>query len=140
MHSSTNFNDEQQQQQQQAATESTTLASASLSVVSHELNETNNSDRLKQRANSHSNGLTSTTVGLGSSTNNASPSNSNGHDERSSNGSSHCRFLCSSTQTVLIGSFYPFNNGTHNPSRTFTNSQKEILRLVGQHLQSVGLR
>lgn len=54
-------------------------------------------------------------------------SNANGHEGNSANG--HNRFVSSSTQTILT-----------NSSRIYTNSQKEVLRLIGQHLQSVGLK
>ncbi|CAF5079238.1 unnamed protein product, partial [Rotaria sp. Silwood1] len=45
----------------------------------------------------------------------------------------------SSTQTTLTGSSYPSNNENINSLRIFSNSQKEVLRLIGQHLQSAGL-
>jgi hypothetical protein len=47
-----------------------------------------------------------------------------------SNGTIHSNDLIStSTQT----------NSTQLNTQNFTNSQKEVLRLIGQHLQSVGL-
>jgi len=47
------------------------------------------------------------------------------------NGDTHDNHLIStSTQT----------NHTQLNTQIFTNSQKEVLRLIGQHLQSVGLR
>jgi len=61
-------------------------------------------------------------------------SNANGHEGNSANG--HNRFVSSSTQTILTNSS---QNNTTNSSRIYTNSQKEVLRLIGQHLQSVGL-
>ncbi|CAF4424877.1 unnamed protein product, partial [Adineta steineri] len=85
-------------------------------------------------------GFASTTTTSSSTSPNTS--SSNGYEASSSNGNtSHTRnrLTSSSTQTVLTGSSYPSNNGNINSSRIFTNSQKEILRLIGQHLQSIGL-
>lgn len=66
-----------------------------------------------------------------------SSSNANGHESNSANG--HDRFVSSSTQTILTNSSNPSHNNNTNSSRIYTNSQKEVLRLIGQHLQSVGL-
>lgn len=105
---------------------------------------TDNSERLKQqqRLTPHSNGVTSTAT---TSTTNPNLSSSNGHEGNSSNGNNpthpcHNRFTSSSTQTLLTSSSFPSNNGNHPSLRNFTNSQKEVLRLIGQHLQSVGLK
>ncbi|CAF1184669.1 unnamed protein product [Adineta steineri] len=128
-------------QQQASSTDNTT---APLPLTS-DLTDNNNSERLKQhqtqRLTQHVNGLTSTTT-TSSSTTSPNTSSSNGYEASSSNGNtSHTRnrLTSSSTQTILTGSSYPSNNGNINSSRIFTNSQKEILRLIGQHLQSIGL-
>ena len=107
-----------------------------MSTLSNEA-ASSDSEKLKQRSSPHCNGLLSNTT-----TSPSSLSNSNGHETASANGSNthpRHRFLSSSSQTLLTGSAYPFNNGTTNTARLFTNSEKEVLRLIGQHLQSVGL-
>ena len=75
--------------------------------------DTTDSERLKHRSNSQSNGLVT--------------SSKNGHEKS-----------CSSTQTTSTAA--AVNNGNSHSTRLFTHSQREILRLVGQHLQSVGLK
>jgi hypothetical protein len=124
--------------QQQATVDNTTAATSAPLPQTPDLIDNTNSERLKQQTQrvTHSNGLTSTTTA------DTNPSSSNGHETASSNGSNphtRNRFISSATQTVLTGSSYP-PNGNLNSSRIFTNSQKEVLRLIGQHLQSVGLK
>ena len=74
------------------------------------LNNTTESERLKHRSNSQSNGIVTS---------------KNGHEKSTI-----------STQTINS----TLNNGNNHTNRLFTHSQREILRLVGQHLQSVGLK
>jgi WD40 repeat protein len=131
-------------QSQILSPDNTTAATTAPLPLTPDLNDNNNSERLKQqtqRLTHHSNGVTSPS----STTSNTNlSSSSNGHEGNSSNGNNNNnhprnRFISSSTQTILTSSSYPSNNGNTNSSRIFTNSQKEVLRLIGQHLQSVGL-
>jgi WD40 repeat protein len=131
-------------QSQILSPDNTTAATTAPLPLTPDLNDNNNSERLKQqtqRLTHHSNGVTSPS----SATSNTNlSSSSNGHEGNSSNGNNNNnhprnRFISASTQTILTSSSYPSNNGNTNTSRIFTNSQKEVLRLIGQHLQSVGL-
>ena len=120
----------------------------SLTSNSSDANNNKNPERLKkqqqqqnQRPTDHLNGLTA----ISASTSTGNISSSNGHEgaAASSNGNNnHARndLVSSSTQTILIGSIYPSTNNDVNLSRVFTNTQKEVLKLIGQHLQSVGLK
>ncbi|CAF0774903.1 unnamed protein product [Didymodactylos carnosus] len=94
-------------------------------------------ERLKQthkhncerHLNHHCNGVTNTTQS----------SKNNGHDETGFNGTTSekiTRLISTSTQTVSVSSSL---SNSITCTKTFTNSQKEILRLIGQHLQSAGL-
>jgi hypothetical protein len=137
MNSSTNSGG----QSQAPSIDNTTAATSSPLPLTPDLNENTNSERLKQqtqRLTHHANGVTSPS----STTTNTNLSSSNGHETNSANGNNHTRnrLTSSSTQTILTSSSYPSNNGNLNSARIFTNSQKEVLRLIGQHLQSVGLK
>lgn len=122
--------------------DNTTIASSTSLPLSSDPND-NNSERLKQqtqRLTHHVNGVPSSNVGSSSSSaTNSNAASSNGHEASSSSNGNNNHFTSASTQTVITGSSYP-SNGNLTTSRTFSNSQKEILRLIGQHLQSVGLR
>lgn len=115
------------------------------SSIDNPSSTSDNSERFKQqtqRLTPHSNGVTSTGT---TTTTNPNLSSSNGHEGNASNGNNPThpcanRLISSSTQTIITSSSFPSNNGNLQSLRTFTNSQKEVLRLIGQHLQSVGLK
>ncbi|CAF1217874.1 unnamed protein product [Rotaria sp. Silwood1] len=129
-------------QQSTLSIDNTTATTSNPLPLISDPNDNNNSERLKQqtqRLTHHLNGLTSTST---TTTANTDASSSNGYEATSSNGNNnytHDRFVSSSTQTTLTGSSYPSNNENINSLRIFSNSQKEVLRLIGQHLQSAGL-
>jgi hypothetical protein len=66
------------------------------------------------------------------------PSDTNHNLERLKQQSQHCNGNTPTTNHLISTSTQ--TNHTQVNTQNFTNSQKEVLRLIGQHLQAVGLR
>ncbi|CAF3497961.1 unnamed protein product [Adineta steineri] len=73
---------------------------------------------------------------LNSPHDNNNTTDTNNHLERLKQQSQHCN---GNTYTNHSNSISTQTNSTQPNTQLFTNSQKEILRLIGQHLQSIGL-